>query len=129
MSNELKEFHFEAESYDRLEPLDNGKPGFRLGGMREVEGSFSGRFDDALSAWLGHDEPVVLSLWGPDPDLPWWKHWFYRIRQALGGQPYPHICLASGPANLKFEKEYEDGEDIVMTGSFTKAGVWTFHND
>jgi len=121
-----EDFHFQAETRDPLEPLDNGERGFYLTGLREVQGTFSGKLEDGLQAWATGSTAHELYLYGPDPDLPWWKHWFYRIRERVQGTPYPTVCLAHGPATMKFDTEEEDGDDIVMTGTFTKAGVWQF---
>lgn len=126
---EERDIHVQAETYDPLEPLDNGEPGLRLAGLRDVQGTFSGTLLDSIKVLEGYDKgPMQLYLYGPDPDLPRWKHWFYRIRERLTGDPYPTVCLASGPALMAFEEEHEDGDDIVMTGTFTKAGTWTFHD-
>ncbi len=123
------ELHFEAETNEPLEPLDTGEPGFRLAGLREVSGTFSGPLlDGALLAINQPPGPIELYLYGPDPELPWWKHWFYRIRERVRGTPYPTICLAHGPAIMDFEEPVEDGDDIVYAGTFTKAGVWKFND-
>lgn len=123
----LQKWTFQGESNERLEPLDDGKPGFRLGGLREVQGTFSGRLEDGAALAIGATGPVELYLYGPDPDIPGWKRWFYRVLDRIGWMPYPTVVLASGPATFDMVKEREDGEDIVFEGSFTKAGKWTFH--
>ena len=110
-------------SADSLEPLDNGEPGFRLAGLRDVQGAFEGKLDDGfMAAWASG--PIEVCLYGPDPDLPWWKHWFYRLRKHYRGTPYPTILIAKGPATFKVEEERDDGGDIVISGTFTKAGKW-----
>lgn len=126
----VKEISFEATTGDRPEPLDNGEPGFRLTGLREVSGTFSGKLEDGLAEWLAPSTgPITMYFYGPDPDLPWWRHWYYRIREMVRGTPYPTVVLASGPATMAFEEEREDGDDIVMTGTFTKAGKWYFKDE
>ena len=106
-----------------FEALDNGQPGFRLGGLRDVQGTFEGKLDDGVIAtWT--PGPVEVSLWGPDPDLPWWKHWFYRLREATRGTAYPTVLFAQGPAIFRVNEEKEDNDDIVLSGTFTKAGKW-----
>ena len=125
-----KQWHFQSEA-DELAPLDNGLPGFRLNGLRDVEGTFAGTLDAGVDAlWgAGTKEPVTVYLYGPDPHTRWWRHWFYKIREAIRGTPYPTIVLASGPATINFDDEYEDGNDIVFSGSFTKAGTWDIHEE
>jgi hypothetical protein len=105
-----------------IEPLDSGQPGFRLAGLHDVQGTFEGTLNDGvLAAWA--PGPVIVELWGP-PTLPWWKHWFYCLRETVRGTPYPSVLFAKGPATFKVDEEKEDGGDVVMSGTFTKTGKW-----
>src|SRR6478672_3977575 len=124
----MDEIHAHLQTNDPLEPLDNGEPGFRLTGLKDIEGTFSGTLDDGLAALLkGDDEPMTLYFYGPDPDLRWWERWFYRVRGWLAGDgEYPTVLLASGPAHMTFDGPTEDGDDAVYTGTFTSAGHWDF---
>ena len=112
-----------------IEPLDDGTPGLKLRGLRDVTGTFSGSLENAasiLSAFDEPDKPLTMYLYGPDPNIRWWRDWFYRLRRVVRGTPYPSIVLASGPATMKLEETREDDGDVVFEGSFTKAGEWTF---
>jgi hypothetical protein len=122
-------FDFKAETSEPLAPLDNGLPGFRLDGLKDVSGTFAGELDDGVAALLGETTDIhTLYLYGPDPNIRWWRHWFYRIREAVRGTPYPTIILASGPATMQFEEKHEDEQDVIFSGTFTKAGDWYFHD-
>lgn len=112
---------------DAIEPLDNGERGIRLRGLHAIKGTFEGTIFDGLNVLEGYEKgPMEVYFYGPDPDLPWWKHWFYRFREWLALVPYPTVVLAHGPATFKIEEEQEDDEDIVISGSFTSAGIWQF---
>jgi hypothetical protein len=122
-------FDFELEGDEMITPLDNGQPGFRLTGLHDVQGTFAGSLDAGAAALLGSTTDIhELSLYGPDPNTRWWRHWFYRIRERLFDVPYPTVVLASGPATMKFTMPTEDGDDVVYEGTFTKAGKWTFRD-
>ena len=93
--------------------------------LKGVEGTFSGTFDAAPPEWIGDGTEIqMLYMYGPDPNIRWWRHWFYRIREALTGEPYPTILLASGPATLSVESE-EIGSEVIFTGSFRASGEWS----
>jgi len=109
-------------SADAFKPLDNGQPGFMLSGLRDVGGTFEGKLEDGVfAAWA--PGPVEVSLYGP-ASFPWWQDWFYRLREITRGTPYPTALIAHGPAVFRLEEEKEDGDDIVLSGTFTKAGKW-----
>ena len=118
------------ETDDELRPLDNGQPGFYLTGLRDIQGTFSAPLSEGVAALFAPEGEIhTLYFYGPDPKTPWWKHWFYRIRERLTDEPYPTVVLASGPARMSFHESHEDGEDVVFTGSFTSTGHWKFHDE
>lgn len=121
------EINASLETDDPLEPLDNGKPGFRLTGLKDVQGTFSAPLSEGVAALLGEPTDIqMLYFYGPDPNLHWWQHWFYRVRERLVGTPYPTVIRASGPARLTFDKEEVDGDDVVISGTFESTGHWDF---
>lgn len=124
----VEEINFEATTGDRLQPLDD-EPGFYLSGLRDVSGTFSGLLDMNGDWPAPPSGPVQMYLYGPDPALPRWRHWFYRVREIVRGTPYPTVVLASGPAFMRLDTETEKDGEIVMTGTFTKAGTWTFNDE
>lgn len=123
----MDEIHAQFETDDPLAPLDTGEPGFRLTGLRDVSGTFSGTLDEGVSALLaGPTNAHMLYIYGPDPNTPWWKHWFYKIRWRLFDIKYPTVVLASGPAEMTFDGPVEDGDDVVFNGEFKSTGHWDF---
>ena len=110
-----------------FEPLDNGLPGFRLAGMRDVQGTFEGKLNEGGFAAM-NPGPIEVFLYGP-ATLPWWKNWFYRLRENLRGTPYPSVLIAKGPATFNIESEVDDGGDVVISGTFTKTGKWSIDEE
>jgi len=75
--------------------------------------------------WVGDGTEIrELFFYGPDMTAPRWKHWFWRIREALGGKPYPTILLASGPATLSIDSEEPVPGVTLVSGTFTRTGEW-----
>jgi hypothetical protein len=106
--------------FDQLGVDDKG---FFLTGLRDVQGTFEGSVDAAFASAF-RPGPVELTFYGPDPHLRWYRHWFYRLRERVTGTPYPTIPLASGPATFTVGEAVEEGDDVVIRGSFTSAGTW-----
>lgn len=102
---------------------------FVLYGLRDVEGTFKGKLDaDAMVAFAGNSgaQPMEVYISGPVRNLPWYWHWFYRIRERVRGTPYPTEIYGHGPATFDIESDVEGEEETVISGRFTVAGKWTF---
>jgi len=112
--------------FDYMSDTPDGLPGVVLWGLRDVQGTFSGPLNDALTAAFAAESgnPVEVYLYGPDPHMSRVRYWFYRIREAVTGRPLPTVVLAHGPASFTATSEEEDGDDVVITGHFTNKGVW-----
>jgi hypothetical protein len=119
-----EETYFEAETYD---PIQSEPGKLTLTGLSVISGTFSGSLEGELP-WP--QTPTTIYFYGPDPDLPWWRHWFYRAREIIRGTPYPTVCLASGPVEMRLEGEDTDVVDgrVTMSATFTSRGDWTFHD-
>ena len=73
-------------------------------------------FDDMLKG----TGPVEIVMYGP-ADLPWYRDWYWRLRERFFGDRYPEAVIASG-------KAYMDGTIIDdgtrVHGTFRAAGKW-----
>jgi hypothetical protein len=110
--------------------VDTSEPSIVIWGLRDIEGTFEGTLNDAvvLNDFVNRKPgPMEVYLYGPVRDLPWYAHWFYRIRQRVRGTPYPSEVYAYGPATFNVEAETEDDSSVNISGRFTKAGVWTIN--
>jgi len=93
--------------------------------LKSVEGTFSGAFDSMPPEWVGDGTEIrEMFFYGPDMTVPRWRRWFWRIREAIGGEPYPTILLASGPARLDVSTEEPVPGVVLVTGGFTRTGEW-----
>jgi hypothetical protein len=94
-------------------------------GIIEFSGTVTPEAVKSFTEMFKEQRPLTtVTMWGL-ADLPWWKDWYWRIRGALFGDPYPEEVIVSGPVRLDHIETLEPIEGMHhITGRFTKAGVW-----
>lgn len=92
-----------------------------------ADGTLEGYLDDAavpvFASLSGDLEPTDVMLYGPVADLPWWKHWAYRIA-GLWGHPYPQRLIFHGKAYIDSTIIGERDGRSRITMNFRPSGEW-----